>query len=69
LDGNAYLYIIIDAGMMLCGLFFIVDGFLWCVPAERTRREYPYCYGTLEIAMPDYGVPGRFWKKVVFTHE
>ena len=54
--------------MMTVGLFLVADGFAWSVPAERMRRQFPYCYGDIEIPLPDYGVPSRFWKKVVFSN-
>ena len=55
--------------MMTAGLFLVADGLYWSVPAERTRRQLPYCYGKMEIAIPDYGVPNRFWKTVVFSND
>jgi len=55
--------------MITCGLLLIGDGLYWSLPAERLRREFPYCYGDMEITIPDYGVPGRTWSKVVFSHE
>ncbi|HTR44812.1 MAG TPA: DUF202 domain-containing protein, partial [Thermodesulfovibrionales bacterium] len=51
------------------GLVLIADGVKWYVPAERERCTFPYCFGDFEIAIPDYTVPGRFWKKVVFSHD
>ncbi len=55
--------------MIATGLLLVVDGFVWSIPAERIRRQFPYCYGDLEIPLPDYGVPSRFWKKVVFSND
>jgi uncharacterized membrane protein YidH (DUF202 family) len=55
--------------MITCGLLLIGDGLYWSLPAERLRREFPYCYGDMEIMIPDYGVPARRWQKVVFSHE
>lgn len=49
------------------GLALIVDGFFWSVPAERMRRQYPYCYGDMEITLPDYGRPVRTWGTVIFN--
>lgn len=54
--------------MMAIGLVLVVDGFVWSVPAERMRRQFPYCYGDMEIIIPDYGVPARFWQKAVFSN-
>ena len=47
----------------------IGDGLYWSLPAERLRREFPYCYGDMEMRIPNYGVPGRIWQKVVFSHD
>lgn len=55
--------------MIVLGLFLVADGFAWSVPAERTRRQFPYCYGDMEITIPDYGIPARFWKTVVFSND
>jgi uncharacterized membrane protein YidH (DUF202 family) len=51
------------------GLTFIADGLYWYIPAERIRRQFPYCFGEIEIALPDYGRPVRTWRKVVFSHD
>jgi uncharacterized membrane protein YidH (DUF202 family) len=58
-----------DAFLIMAGLLFIVDGLYWYVPAERTRKEFPYCYGEMEITVPDYGVPARSWRKAVFSDD
>jgi uncharacterized membrane protein YidH (DUF202 family) len=55
--------------MISSGLLLIADGLYWSLPAERFRQEFPYCYGDMEIALPDYGTPSRSWQKVVFSHE
>jgi uncharacterized membrane protein YidH (DUF202 family) len=78
LIGAAFLLFFDDTGglgwrvfsyaMMAVGLFLVADGFAWSVPAEWMRRQFPYCYGDMEIPLPDYGVPSRFWKKVVFSN-
>jgi uncharacterized membrane protein YidH (DUF202 family) len=60
---------VFSALLMAAGLFLVADGFVWSVPAERLRRQFPYCYGDMEIPIPDYGVPARFWKKVVFSND
>ena len=60
---------IFNAIMLLIGVTLIADGFYWAVPAEKIRVQYPYCYGDMEITLPDYGVPARFWRKAVFTHD
>lgn len=66
--GNV-LWTLFDGVMIIAGLLFIADGLYWHYPAERIRREYPYCFGELEITIPDYGKPARLWKKVVFSHD
>jgi uncharacterized membrane protein YidH (DUF202 family) len=58
-----------DALLIAAGLLLIADGLFWHLPAERTRKEFPYCFGELEIAVPDYGRPPRTWKKAVFSHD
>lgn len=58
-----------DGLMILSGLAFIADGIFWHIPAERTRRQFPYCFADVEITVPDYGRPSRQWRKVVFSHD
>jgi len=58
-----------DSAVIVVGLLFIADGLYWYVPAERTRQQYPYCFGDLEITVPDYGVPTRDWRRAVFSHD
>lgn len=58
-----------DALMIIFGLVFIADGLYWYLPAERTRQQYPYCYGEMEISIPDYGIPSRSWRKAVFSQD
>ncbi len=59
---------IFNAVLIVGGLALIVDGFRWMLPAERMRKEYPYCFGDMEIAIPDYGRPNAEWGTVFFTH-
>ena len=66
--GNAA-WTIFDALLIMGGLLFIADGLYWYVPAENTRKQFPYCYGELEITVPDYGTPARKWRKAVFSHD
>ncbi len=66
--GNVW-WAIFDAALILTGLLFIADGLYWHLPAEKTRKQFPYCYGEMEITIPDYGTPSRFWKKAVFNHD
>ncbi len=58
-----------DALLAVGGFMLIVDGVRWYLPAEKTRGQFPYCYGDVEISIPDYSVPGRCWKKAVFSHD
>jgi uncharacterized membrane protein YidH (DUF202 family) len=60
---------IFDAVLILSGLLFIADGLYWHIPAENTRKQFPYCFGEMEIAVPDYGTPSRSWRKAVFSHD
>ncbi len=55
--------------LMLVGLVLIIDGFYWHLPAEKTKKEFPYCFADMEIMFPDYATPSPFWKKVVFSHD
>ena len=48
------------------GLVFIADGLYWHLPAEKIRKMFPYCFGDMEITIPDYGTPARYWKKIFF---
>ncbi len=51
------------------GLALFIDGMYWHFPAEKIRKQYPYCYGEMELKIPDYGVPSRSWSKVVFDSD
>lgn len=62
-------WVAVEGVMMLIGLLLIIDGFVWSLPAERSKREFPYCFADMEIVVPDYGVPCRSWKKAVFTRD
>ena len=55
--------------MVLTGGLFVADGLYWHLPAERMRREFPYCYCDVEITIPDYGKPVRSWATAVFSHD
>jgi uncharacterized membrane protein YidH (DUF202 family) len=68
-DTGAPGWTVFSQAMMAAGLLLVADGFAWSIPAERTRRQLPYCYGDMEITIPDYGVPARFWKTVVFSND
>jgi uncharacterized membrane protein YidH (DUF202 family) len=60
---------VFDATLLTTGLLLIADGIYWYLPAERARQQLPYCYGDLELSVPDYGVPARSWGKAVFSHD
>ena len=59
---------IFNALLIVSGLALIVDGYRWMLPAERMRKEYPYCYGDMEITIPDYGRPNFEWGTVFFNN-
>ena len=54
--------------LILLGLALIIDGYYWIIPTERIRAQYPYCYGDMEITLPDYGIPANTWRTVFFSH-
>ena len=60
---------IFNAALVLIGLAFIADGLYWHIPAGNIGRQYPYCFGEMEIMNPDYGKSARSWGKVVFSHD
>jgi len=59
---------IFNAALVVTGLAFIADGLYWHIPAEKTKQQFPYCFGDMEISIPEYGKPVRRWGKVVFNH-
>jgi uncharacterized membrane protein YidH (DUF202 family) len=66
--GNS-LWTVFNLILMAVGAFLIGDGFYWHTPAEKIRKQFPYCFADMEIALPDYGKPASSWKKVVFSHD
>jgi uncharacterized membrane protein YidH (DUF202 family) len=62
-------WVILDVILILFGLILITDGVYWHVPADKIKRQFPYCFGGMEIIIPDYGAPARYWQKIVFNHE
>ncbi len=60
---------VFDVAMILAGLTFIADGLYWHMPAEKTRKQFPYCFGEMEICFPDYGTSARSWKRTVFDDD
>ncbi len=61
-------WIILEAVILAVGFVLTADGLYWHLPAEKIRRQFPYCFGELEIAVPDYTKPARLWGRVVFRH-
>ncbi len=59
---------VFNIALMITGLALIVDGYHWIVPTARLVTQYPYCFGEMEITIPDYGVPPRAWRKIIFNH-
>jgi len=55
--------------LIIIGFLLIADGLYWHIPAEKLRRQFPYCFGEMEVSIPDYGKPARYWRKVFFSHE
>lgn len=58
-----------DGVLIAAGVLLLADGLLWHIPAERERRRFPYCFGDMEIVIPDYGKPARKWGRAVFSHD
>lgn len=67
-NNHGFGWLVFEVLMISTGILLIIDGFIWSIPAERIKKEFPYCYGDLEIVFPDYGMPARFWKKAVFNN-
>ncbi len=57
------------AALLAAGALLVADGLWWHLPAERSRRQLPYCYCDVELPIPDYGKPARSWAKAVFSHD
>jgi uncharacterized membrane protein YidH (DUF202 family) len=60
---------IFNAVLVILGLVLIADGLYWHIPAEKIRKQFPYCFGDMDIILPDYGKPACYWRKVVFSHD
>jgi uncharacterized membrane protein YidH (DUF202 family) len=60
---------VFNVALVLIGTLFIADGYYWHLPAMRIKKQFPYCFGDMEIVLPEYGKPSPGWKKVVFSHE
>jgi len=59
----------LDVLLVASGLLFAGDGLAWHLPAERARRQLPYCFCDVEITVPDYGRPAHLWQTAVFSHD
>jgi len=55
---------VFNSALIVIGLVFIADGLYWSIPAERIRRQFPYCAEDMEITVPDYGRPTRYWERL-----
>ncbi|HTZ18763.1 MAG TPA: DUF202 domain-containing protein [Dissulfurispiraceae bacterium] len=55
--------------LIAAGTLLIADGIYWYAPAEKVRRQFPYCLGEMEILIPDYGKPVYTWEKVIFDDD
>jgi uncharacterized membrane protein YidH (DUF202 family) len=60
---------VFNALLVTTGLALIADGLYWHLPAEKIKQQYPYCFGEMEIMIPDYGRPVRTWQRTVFSHD
>ncbi len=55
--------------LIIVGLLLVANGIYWYVPAEKARRQFPYCLGEMEISIPDYGKPVHTWEKVILNYD
>jgi uncharacterized membrane protein YidH (DUF202 family) len=55
--------------ILAIGLFLVADGHYWYLPAEKWKKQFPYCAGDFEIDLPNYSTPYEHWEKVVFDHD
>jgi uncharacterized membrane protein YidH (DUF202 family) len=62
-------WVIFDGALIITGAVLITDGLLWYIAAEKIKSQFPYCFGDLEINLPDYARPVRSWAKAVFSHD
>jgi uncharacterized membrane protein YidH (DUF202 family) len=65
--GNNGAWVLFNTLLISVGFVLVADGLYWHLPADKIRKQYPYCFGEMELTIPDYGVPVRSWKKVVFS--
>lgn len=62
-------WIVFNNVLMVVGAILLVDGLYWHIPAEKAKREFPFCTSDIEIDMPDYARPVSAWRKAAFSHE
>ncbi len=62
-------WVTVNVALIGIGVALAVDGTIWHFPAEKLRRQLPYCFNDMELAFPEYAVPCESWHKVVFTHD
>jgi uncharacterized membrane protein YidH (DUF202 family) len=55
--------------ILAIGLILLADGHYWYLPAEKWKKQFPYCAGDFEIDLPNYSTPYDQWEKVVFDHD
>ena len=46
--GNIF-WVVFNSSLIVIGLALIADGAFWHMPAEKIRKQYPYCFGEMEI--------------------
>lgn len=66
--GN-FIWVAVNVALIGIGMALAVDGTIWHFPAEKMRRQLPYCFSDMELAFPEYAVPCESWQKVVFNHD
>jgi uncharacterized membrane protein YidH (DUF202 family) len=59
----------LEVFFLIVGMLLIADGLYWHLPAEKLRKQFPYCFCDVEIVDADYGRPARSWGKAVFSHD
>ncbi|PKY09603.1 hypothetical protein B1757_14035 [Acidithiobacillus marinus] len=63
------LWTVFDILLMLIGLYLIVDGLIWYLPAEKVKRRSSFVDSDFEIADADYSLPKSAWKRTHYSHE
>ena len=63
------LWTVLNIVLIAVGIALLTDGLYWHLPADKIRKQFPYCFHDMEIVFPDYARPSRFWQKVRFSHE